>query len=61
MLRDPIFKFHCTRTPDKFKKRTDSKHSNVNLMYNKIFLVVKNGQANSHFVTNKATGYQWKR
>ena len=25
MLKDPTFKFHCTRTPDKFKKRADSK------------------------------------
>ena len=25
MLKDPTFKFHCTRTSDKLKKRADSK------------------------------------
>ena len=25
MLRDPTFKFHCTRTPDILKKKADSK------------------------------------
>ena len=40
MLKDPTFKFNCTRTPEKLKNR----HLNVNLinlMYNRIWLLKK--------------------
>ena len=42
MLKDPTFKFHCTRTPDKWKGELIQKHLNVNLinlMYNRIWLL----------------------
>ena len=44
MLKDPTFKFHCTRTPDKLKKRADSetlkcKFDKLDVQWN---LVVKN-------------------
>ena len=64
MLKEPTFKFHCTPTLDKLKKRADSKtfkckFYKFDVQWN---LVVKNGEAKSRFViTNKATVCQWKR
>ena len=64
MLRDHTFKFQCTCTADKLKKRTDSKtfkckFDKYDVQWN--LSVVRNGQAKSHFMRNTAIRYQQKR